>query len=87
MIASGISALFRFYEFLIIAWCVLSWFPLRSEWSQDLKSALNALVVPYMSLFSRFIPPIGGIDFSPIVGIIVLQFIARFVVRFFVGIL
>lgn len=87
MIASGIAALFRFYEFLILAWCIFSWFPQRCEWFQDLCVVLDKLVAPYMNLFRCFIPPIGGIDFSPIVGLIVLQLLARFVVNFFVGIL
>lgn len=87
MFANGIAALFRFYEFMIIAWCIFSWFPHRNEWLQDLYAVLDKLVAPYMNMFRRFIPPMGGFDFSPIVGIMVLHFIARLVVRFFAGIL
>jgi YggT family protein len=34
-----------------------------------------------MDLFRRFIPTAGGMDFSPIVAIIVLQVVARLIVN------
>jgi YggT family protein len=34
---------------------------------------LNALARPFLAPFQRFIPPLGGVDLSPIVLIIVLQ--------------
>ena len=33
---------------------------------------------PYLSIFRRFIPPIGPIDISPIVAILFLQFVVGF---------
>lgn len=41
---------------------------------------IDRLVRPYVGLFQRFIPPLGGIDFSPIVALVVLNFIERLVV-------
>lgn len=41
------------------------------------RDALAMLVEPYIGLFRRFIPPFGGIDFSPIVAIFALQLIER----------
>jgi uncharacterized protein YggT (Ycf19 family) len=37
-------------------------------------------VAPYLAIFRRFIPPLGPIDLSPIVGIFLLQIVGRIVV-------
>lgn len=76
-----VSNLFRFYQILIIVWCILSWIPVpRNGLLGDLVGAIDALVSPYINLFRRFIPPFGGLDFSPILAIVVLQLIGRFVI-------
>ena len=77
---SLIQRLFDIYGWLIVIWCVLSWFPMRpGGFVDDLRGALGMLVEPYLNLFRRFIPPLGGIDFSPIVAILVLTAIERLV--------
>ena len=77
-IALFVMRLFDFYQILIIVWCILSWFPLPQEGIlHDAVAAIDALVRPYIGLFRRFIPPFGGLDFSPIVAIIVLSFVER----------
>jgi YggT family protein len=37
-------------------------------------SFLSPITDPYLNLFRSIIPPMGGIDFSPILAILVLQF-------------
>ena len=77
-LAMFVMRLFDFYQILIIIWCILSWIPLPQEGIvHDIASAVDTLVRPYMDLFRRFIPPFGGLDFSPIVAIIVLGFVER----------
>ena len=72
--------LLDFYQILIIVWCILSWLPVpRDGVLGDIVGALNAIVSPYMNLFRRFIPPIAGIDFSPILAVLVLQLVERFI--------
>lgn len=64
------------YEFLIIVWCIISWIPAKQGgWLADISAVIDSIVGPYMNLFRKFIPPLGGIDFSPVVGILVLSFI------------
>ena len=80
-VVSFVMRLFDFYQVLIIIWCILSWLPMPREGVlSDIVGALDSIVSPYINLFRRFIPPLGGIDFSPIVAIIVLQLIERFVI-------
>ena len=70
--------LFDFYEILIIVWCILSWIPMREEGIlYDVASAIDTLVSPYVNLFRRIIPPLGGLDLSPILAIVVLGLIER----------
>ena len=84
-----VQSLFRFYNFLILAYCLLSWFPRKpGGFVEDLGAVLATIVEPYINLFRRFIPPIGGmLDISPVVAIIVLSLIERVVLQLLVGIL
>lgn len=77
-IARMIVSLIDFYELLIVIWCVMSWIP-ANEYGmvQDVREVLGKIVCPYLDLFRRFIPPMGGVDFSPILAIVVLNFIQR----------
>ena len=77
-----LHALINFYEFLVVVWCILSWIPMREgSILSDVAGAIDRIVSPYMNLFRRFIPPLGGIDFSPIVAILVLSVLENFVIR------
>jgi len=40
---------------------------------------------PYLGFFRRFIPPLGPIDLSPVVAIILLQIVGGIVVRLIRG--
>ena len=75
-----IQRLFNIYELLIVVWCLMSWLPMRSGGLlDDVRGAIGMLVEPYLNLFRRIIPPLGGIDFSPIVAIFALGIIERVV--------
>lgn len=79
-LAVFIANLFRFYNILIIVWCILSWFPMPREGVlSDIVGAIDTLVSPYINLFRRFLPPFGGLDFSPVLAIVVLGVIQRFI--------
>ncbi|RDW17913.1 YggT family protein [Oceanobacillus chungangensis] len=62
------------YNFAIIIYIFMSWFPGARESSFGLM--LGKIVEPYLDVFRRIIPPLGMIDFSPIVAIFVL-YLAR----------
>lgn len=68
------------YTWLIFGYCILTWFPVSSGVIADLRRALEKIVDPFLGIFRKFIPPIGGmVDISPIVALFVLQFIMRVV--------
>ncbi len=80
-IASLIVRLFNVYEFLIVLWCIMSWVPrgIGRGGVDAFRDALGSLVEPYLGIFRRIIPALGGIDFSPILAIFALSIIERVV--------
>ena len=85
-LANVLVKLLDFYEWLIVIWCLMSWFPIREgSLIGDIAVVINRLVAPYISLFRRFIPPLGGIDFSPIVAIVALSLVQNLIWRVGVG--
>lgn len=79
-IAYVIGVMLRFYTYLIIVYVLMTWFPMRGL-MLDINRVIGSLVEPYLGLFRRFIPPIGAVDISPIVAILVLNLLGSFIVR------
>ena len=77
-IADYVNALFLVYMILIFARILLSWIP-RIPYNPTLSAVIGFIqevTDPYLRLFRRIIPPLGGggfaLDLSPIIAIIVL---------------
>lgn len=66
-----IASLIQLVTMLIVVWCLLSWFPIR--WYEQPFKTLDQVVQPIILPFRRIVPPISGMDLSPMVAIIVLQ--------------
>ncbi|QDP40105.1 YggT family protein [Radiobacillus deserti] len=62
----------QFYTFALIAYILLSWFPGARE--SSFGEFLGRICEPYLEPFRKIIPPLGMIDISPIVAILVLRF-------------
>lgn len=76
LIANSLAIFLNIYFVLIIIRVLLSWFP-NVNWLSPPFSTLSQLTDPYLNLFRSIIPPLGGIDFSPMLAIILLQFVAQ----------
>ena len=80
-IANYVDALFEVYIILILLYIVFNLlfsFGVRlpySRWSDSLLNFLRDVCEPYLRIFRRFIPPIGMIDITPMIAIIVLGFL------------
>ena len=62
---------------LLFVRVLLTWFP-NVDWMRQPWSILRQITDPYLNLFRNLIPPImGQIDFTPILGFMVLQFLAK----------
>ena len=64
----------EFYVILIFAYTLMSWFPVRGV-AYDIYGVLASLCEPFIGVFRRLIPAFGGLDFSPWVAIIAVQFV------------
>jgi YggT family protein len=83
-VAGLISTLLYIETLLILVRVALSWFPGIDPWN-PLVRALRAVVDPVLLPFRRLLPTFGGIDFSPIVAIIVLTWLSHLVTRLGAG--
>ena len=54
---------------------------------QDIAAVLDGVCGHWLNLFRRFMPPMGGIDFSPVVAIIALQLVQKLILQLLIGIL
>ncbi len=63
--------IFNFYANLIFIHIIISWIPgaRQSRFGQT----ISMLVEPYLGTIRSFLPRIGMLDFSPIVGYILLE--------------
>ncbi len=75
LIATSLATFLQFYFVLLIIRILLSWFP-NVNWMNPPFSILSQLTDPYLNIFRSIIPPLGGIDFSAILAIFLLQFIS-----------
>jgi YggT family protein len=77
-IATYVDALFEVYIILILLYIVFNLlfsFGVRlpyARWSDALLNFLRDVCEPYLRIFRRFIPPIGMIDITPMIAIILL---------------
>lgn len=66
------------YTFIIFVYVIMSWIPYKRGVIADINNVLAKLCDPYLDLFKKVIPPIGGmLDISPILAILVLQLAVR----------
>ncbi len=83
MILSLLITLADAYSLVIFVYVMMSWIPMSGGIVTDVYQALGKVCDPYLDLFRRFIPPIGGmVDISPILALLVLQFGVRLIVSF-----
>lgn len=75
MILSIVAITFQLYTYAIIGYILMSWIPALQ--TSAIGAFLAKIVEPYLNIFKRFIPPLGMIDFSPIVALIALRFISQ----------
>lgn len=70
--------LFKIYFWLILVRCLLSFIP-SIDWYKQPFEGLKDVTDLYLNLFRKIIPPIGGLDFSPVIAIIILQILENLI--------
>jgi len=75
LLTNSLANFINIYLILIFVRILLTWFQ-TVDWMNQIAAFLSPITDPYLNVFRSFIPPIGGLDLSPILGIIVLQLVA-----------
>eukprot|EP00741_Cyanophora_paradoxa_P010178 tig00020510_g9853.t1 len=73
LVTTTFNNFLQIYLFLLTIRVVLTWLPNLEE-TQPV-AILRSITDPYLNLFRNLIPPIGGIDISPILAFLLLQFL------------
>ena len=80
MISKFVGQLFYYYYILLILRIFMSWIP-NIDWDVQPSKFLRSITDPYLNIFRSVIPPLGMLDLSPIVAIILLMFMQGIVCR------
>lgn len=67
-----VNNFFQIFFWLILVRCLLSFVP-SIDWYKQPFTAIKDVTDLYLNLFRKIVPPIGGLDFSPIIAVIALQ--------------
>ena len=90
-VAEFLSALLTVYTIILVAYIVINLLfsvgarPGYYRWLDSVLGFLRDVSEPYLAIFRRFIPPLGPIDLSPMVAILVLQIVGGLIVNLVAG--
>ena len=75
VIIGGFGNFLSIYNLVITGRILLSWFPQAA--SVGALQPIYAITDPYLNLFRNIIPPLFGLDFSPILAFVLLNFLTN----------
>ena len=80
-ISNAIIAISGLYTLMILIWAIFSWFDHSRGILRDIYAVLDKLVGPYVRIFNKILPPMGGINISPFIAFIVLQIVVQILLQ------
>jgi len=83
LVVQIILTIARIYVWIVIISVILSYF---MDPYHPVRQALDNLVRPLLDPIRRVVPPVGMLDFSPIVLIILIQVVSNVLARFLISI-
>ncbi|MEA5419728.1 YggT family protein [Spirulina sp. CCNP1310] len=82
----GLQNFLNLYTVILLIRVLLTWFQ-GAGWAQQGISALSPITDPYLNVFRSLIPPLGGLDISPMLAFFALSFLGQFLVQLVGGLL
>ncbi len=79
LLIQGVIQFINIYLVLLVLRVLLTWFP-TINWYNQPWLTLSQLTDPYLNLFRALLPPVGTIDFSPILAFLALQLATQLLV-------
>ncbi|HVO68853.1 MAG TPA: YggT family protein [Aggregatilineaceae bacterium] len=80
-LATAIELIIQLYSFIILARVLMSW--VNIDPYSPLARAIYNLTEPVLAPVRNVLPPAAGLDFSPIVVILLLQVVGRILASMF----
>lgn len=80
-IVALISLIIQLYSFVILGRVLMSWVQVDPD--SPLARTLIDLTEPVLGPIRNLLPPTAGLDFSPIIAIVLLQIIGRMLASMF----
>ncbi|MEW6447911.1 MAG: YggT family protein [Bacillota bacterium] len=77
-----VDVAFNVYTVFIFVRVLLSW--VRHNPYQPAIRFIYDVTDPYLRFFRRFVPPVGMIDFSPVIALIMLQLLKGLIIQLFI---
>ncbi|NLU50067.1 MAG: YggT family protein [Syntrophomonadaceae bacterium] len=77
-VAQVVDVVFQVLIYLVIFRCILSF--VRHDPYHPLLKFVYDVTEPVMAPFRRLLPGVGGVDFSPVVVILVIELVRKLVV-------
>ena len=74
-----VAYLLQFLGFAIFARSIISWFPIDKN--GPVFQALGAITDPILEPLRKVIPPLGMLDISPMVAMVVLFLLSEFLLK------
>lgn len=74
-------SLISIYSIILVISILMSWIPAIQE--SSFGQMIRTLTEPYLGFFRKFIPPLGMIDFSPIIALFALRLISGGITNLF----
>ena len=78
-----VSNLLTLYGYLLLARILISW--IRVDYFNPWVRLLVKLTEPFLAPFRTLVPPLGGVDFSPVLAFFVLHMIRRVLIWLLLG--
>lgn len=82
ILISLIGILAQLLVLVVIISVILSYF---MDPYHPLRRALDSIVNPMLAPIRRIVPPIGGLDFSPLILIILIQILSNIIIRILIS--
>ncbi len=80
-LASFVAMFVQLYSLIILARVLMSW--VNIDPYSPLARTIVELTEPVLQPLRNVLPPAGGLDFSPIIAIILLQVLGQFLISLF----
>jgi YggT family protein len=86
LVIQFVDLIFTLLTLAIIIDALLSWFPM-DRYNNPIARLLDQIVAPILEPLRRVVPPIGMMDITPLVALIILQILQAIIHNLLVGFL